>query len=135
MQRRLQLLKYSKAHVQRRGFSEHCRMIADVEPEMLLKAIALKGEKADIRDVMRDPDADPKLKKALGDVLIATGNIIGMEGHRFQIRNRGHAAGWHYGNATLFVTCVQWDMCSMTHVCKCKEHHHPHPPPPTPSVA
>ena len=79
-------------------------MIADVEPEMLLKAIALKGEKADIRDVMRDPDVDPKLKRALGDVLIATGNIIGMEGHRSQIRNRGHAAGWHYGNATLFVT-------------------------------
>lgn len=104
VQRRLQLLKHSKAHVRRKGFSDHCRMIADVEPEMLLKAIALKGEKADIRDVMRDPDVDPKLKRALGDVLIATGNIIGMEGHRSQIRNRGHAAGWHYGNATLFVT-------------------------------
>ena len=61
VQRRLQLLKHSKAHVRRKGFSDHCRMIADVEPEMLLKAIALKGEKADIRDVMRDPDVDPKL--------------------------------------------------------------------------
>ena len=92
--------------MQRRGFSEHCRIIASVEPEMLLKAIALKGEKADLREVMRDPAVDAKLKHALGDVLITTSDIIGMEGHRSQIRHRGHAAGWHYGdgNATLFVT-------------------------------
>ena len=90
--------------MQRRGFSEHCRIIAGVEPEMLLKAIALKGEKADLREVMRDPAVDAKLKQALGDVMITTSDIIGMEGHRSQIRHRGHAAGWHYGNATLFVT-------------------------------
>ena len=90
--------------MQRRGFSEHCRIIAGVEPEMLLKAIALKGEKADLREVMRDPAVDAKLKQALGDVMITTSDIIGMEGYRSQIRHRGHAAGWHYGNATLFVT-------------------------------
>ena len=90
--------------MQRRGFSEHCRIIAGVEPEMLLKAIALKGEKADLREVMRDPAVDAKLKQALGDVMITASDIIGMEGHRSQIRHRGHAAGWHYGNATLFVT-------------------------------
>ena len=104
VQRRLQLLQKSKAHVQRRGFSEHCRIIAGVEPEMLLKVIALQGEKADLREVMRDPAVDAKLKQALGDVMITTSDIIGMEGHRSQIRHRGHAAGWHYGNATLFVT-------------------------------
>ncbi len=104
VQRRLQLLQKSKAHVRRRGFSEHCRIIASVEPDMLLKAIALKGEKADLREVMRDPAVDAKLKQALGDVMITTSDIIGMEGHRSQIRHRGHAAGWHYGNATLFVT-------------------------------
>ena len=76
MQRRLQLLQKSKAHVQRRGFSEHCRIIASVEPEMLLKAIALKGEKADLREVMRDPAIDAKLRHALGDVLITTSDTV-----------------------------------------------------------
>ena len=90
--------------MQRRGFSEHCRIIAGIEPEMLLKAIALKGEKADLREVMRDPAVDAKLKQALGDVMITTNDIIGIAGHRSQIRHRGHAAGWRYGNATLFVT-------------------------------
>ena len=66
--------------MQRRGFSEHCRIIAGVEPEMLLKAIALKGEKADLREVTRDPAVDAKLKQALGDVMITTSDIIGMEG-------------------------------------------------------
>ena len=36
--------------------------------------------------------------------IFSINRIIGMEGHRSQIRHRGHAAGWHYGNATLFVT-------------------------------
>ena len=104
VQRRLQLLRKSKAHVQRKGYSEHCNVIASVEPEALLKAIALKGEKADIRAIMQSPEVDPALKRALGDVLVTTGDIIGMEGHRSQLRHRGHAAGWHFGSSTLFVT-------------------------------
>ena len=35
-----------------------------------------------------------------------------MEGHRSQIRLRGHAAGWHYGSAHLFVTPNIADMRS-----------------------
>ncbi|CAE7234073.1 unnamed protein product [Symbiodinium microadriaticum] len=104
VQRRLQLLRKSKAHVQRKGFSEHCNVIASVEPEALLKAIALKGEKADIRAIMQSPEVDSALKRALGDVLITTGDIVGMDGHRSQLRHRGHAAGWHFGSSTLFVT-------------------------------
>ena len=56
--------------MQRRGFFEHCRIIAGIESEMLLKAIALKGEKADWREVMRDLAVDAKLKQTLGNIMI-----------------------------------------------------------------
>ena len=64
-----------------------CPVIASVEPEARLKAIALKGEKADIRAIMQSPDDDPGLRRALGDVLVTTGDIIGMHGHRSQLRH------------------------------------------------
>ena len=79
-------------------------MISEVSTEQLLKAMALHGENADVRELLRDPNIDASLKRALGGVLQATSSIVGMEGHRSQIRLRGHAAGWHYGSAHLFVT-------------------------------
>ena len=102
--RRLHLMRATKAHVMRRGFGKHCRVISEVSTEQLLKAMALHGENADVRELLRDPNIDASLKRALGGVLQATSSIVGMEGHRSQIRLRGHAAGWHYGSAHLFVT-------------------------------
>ena len=102
--RRLSLMRTSKAYVKRSGFSRHCAMIASVSTEQLLKAMALHGEKADIRELLRSPDVDVSLKRALGGVLQASASVLGTEGHRSQIRLRGHAAGWHYGNAHVFMT-------------------------------
>ena len=104
VQRRLHLLRATKAHVMRRGFGRHCRVISEVHTDQLLKAMALRGDNADLRELMRDPAVDVSLKRALGGVLQATSNIIGMEGHRSQIRLLGHAAAWRYGSAHLFVT-------------------------------
>lgn len=72
--------------------------------------MALHGEAADIRTLMRDAEVDPALKKALSSLLQSTANIVGLEGHRSQIRLRGHAAGWHYGNAHL--SRQTWQMCA-----------------------
>ena len=102
--RRLHLMRATKAHVMRRGFGKHCRVISEVSTEQLLQAMALHGDNSDLRELLRDPQIDVSLKRALGGVLQATSSIIGMEGHRSQIRLRGHAAGWHYGSAHLFVT-------------------------------
>ena len=52
------------------------------------------------------------LKKALASALAASANILGTEGHRSQIRLRGHAAGWHYGTTHLFVTPNLADSCA-----------------------
>lgn len=93
--RRLHLMRATKAHVQRRGFGKHCTVIASVSVEHLLKAMALHGESADIRKLLQDDSVDLPLQRALGGVLQATSSIIGMEGHRSQIRFRSHAAGWH----------------------------------------
>ena len=109
VQRRLQLMRATKAHVMRRGFGKHCRVISEVNTDQLLKAMALHGDNADLRELLRDPQVDVALKRALGGVLQATSSIIGMEGHRSQIRLRGHAAGWHYGSDCSFFplqTCI-----------------------------
>ena len=90
--RRLHLMRATKAHVQRRGFGKHCKLIAGVSVERLLKAMALRGESADVRKLLQDDAVDLPLKRALGGVLQATASIIGMDGHRSQIRFRSHAA-------------------------------------------
>ena len=51
--------------------------------------MALHGDNADLRELLRDPQVDVALKRALGRVLQATSSIM----HRSQIRLRGHAAG------------------------------------------
>jgi hypothetical protein len=38
--RRLHLMRATKAHVMRRGFGKHCRVISEVSTEQLLKAMA-----------------------------------------------------------------------------------------------
>eukprot|EP00434_Breviolum_minutum_P042861 symbB.v1.2.038169.t2/scaffold5856.1/size23381/1 len=91
-------------YVKRSGFGKHCRVISGVSSEQILRAMALKGENADIRELLRSSEVDPALKKALAGVLQATSMIVGSEGHRSQIRLRGHAAGWHYGTAHVFCT-------------------------------
>ena len=53
---------------------------------------------------MRDPAVDVSLKRALGGVIQATSNIIGMEGHRSQIRLLGRAAAWHYEMFFILIT-------------------------------
>ncbi|CAK9076369.1 unnamed protein product [Durusdinium trenchii] len=58
VQRRLTLMRTSKAYVKRSGFGRHCSVIASVTSEHLLKAMALHGEKADIRELLRSPDVD-----------------------------------------------------------------------------
>ena len=102
--RRLQLMRRTKAYVQRKGFGQHCRVISQVTTEHLLRAMALHSNNPDVREVLRDENVDVALKRAIGGVLQATASIMGTEGHRSQIRLRGHAAGWHYGTAHLFVT-------------------------------
>ena len=101
--RRLSLMRTSKACVKRSGFGRHCSVIASVSAEQLLRAMAIHGEKADIRELLRSSEVDVSLKRALGSVLQASSSVLGTE-HRSQIRLRGHAAGWHYGNSHLFVT-------------------------------
>ena len=66
----------------RRGFGKHCRVISEVNTDQLLKAMALHGDNADLRELLRDPQVDVALKRALGGVLQATSSIIGIEGHR-----------------------------------------------------
>ena len=107
--RRLQLMRRTKAYVQRKGFGQHCRVISQVTTEHLLRAMALHSNNPDVREVLRDENVDVALKRAIGGVLQATASIMGTEGHRSQIRLRGHAAGWHYGTAHLFVTKLRRD--------------------------
>ena len=50
VQRRLHLMRATKAHVMRRGFGRHCRVISEVHTDQLLKAMALHGDNADLRE-------------------------------------------------------------------------------------
>ncbi|CAK9066630.1 Transketolase, partial [Durusdinium trenchii] len=76
VQRRLTLPRTSKAYVKRSGFGRHCSVIASVTSEHLLKAMALHGEKADIRELLRSPDVDmPRSWVALRPKSLVTPNL------------------------------------------------------------
>ena len=69
-----------------------------------LEAMAVHDEKAHRREVMSDTRLRGKLKQALAAVLQSSSSILGTEGHRSQIRLRGHASSWNFGSAHLFIT-------------------------------
>ena len=48
------------------GFGKQCRVISEVSTDQLLKVMALHGDNADLRELLRDPEADVALKRALG---------------------------------------------------------------------
>ena len=104
MWRRLQLISCTKAHVQRSGFQSSCKLIAELEADHLLEAIALLGKTADIRSVVRNKTTNPRVKEALQALVLCTGRILGTEGHRTALRHKSVAAGLHYCAASLFVT-------------------------------
>ena len=104
VQRRLKLLQETKAYVKRTGFTKDCEVIASVKPEHLLTAMALHGEKADIRALLKDQRVDKSLRQALGGVIKSTSKVLGTEGHRSKIRNSGHFAAMNYGTSHVFCT-------------------------------
>ena len=104
MQRRLNLLQASKAHVKRRGFQTACKSIAGLTPELLLKAIAMLGEGADFRTLIRNDGVPAEVRAAVQALILCTGDVIGTEGHRTQIRHNIHAYGTHFGQSHVFIT-------------------------------
>ena len=114
VQRRLKLLQETKAYVKRTGFTKDCEVIASVKPEHLLTAMALHGEKADIRALLKDQRVDKSLRQALGGVIKSTSKVLGTEGHRSKIRNSGHFAAYmvlHMCSAHLILQMAELPFC------------------------
>ena len=104
MQRRLNLMRASKAHVKRGGFQQDCKEIAKLTPEQLLQAIAKLGEGADFRSIIHDEKVPEPVRKAVKALVLCTGAVIGTEGHRTKIRHQIHAYGTHFGQSQIFIT-------------------------------
>ena len=65
MQRRLNLMRASKAHVKRGGFQQDCQEIAKLTPDQLMQAIAKLGEGADFRSIIHDEAVPETVRKAV----------------------------------------------------------------------
>ncbi len=104
LQRRLALLRATRAHVQRPGFLKACKHIAKLRAEDLLAAIALLGDTPDVRSLMRERSLATPDRESLRSLVLCQGHVLGTEGHRTVQRYRSVAAALHYGCATLFVT-------------------------------
>jgi hypothetical protein len=90
--------------VKRVGFQQDCKAIAELTPEELLQAIAKLGEGADFRSIIHDEKVPENVRKAVKSLVLCTGDVIGTEGHRTQIRHKIHAYGMHFGQSQIFIT-------------------------------
>ena len=103
-QRRLSLIRETKAHVKRRGFGDACRSIASLHPDNLLEAIALLGAKADLQTLISNKLIHPSVREAARSLVLSTGNVLGSEGHRTQLRHTMRAYSVHFGHGNVFWT-------------------------------
>ena len=78
--------------------------MASLDPEHVLQAIAKLGQNAGLRDILRSTDVSKEIQEAARAIILSTGNVLGSEGHRTQLRYKLQASALHYGHSTLFIT-------------------------------
>ena len=97
-------MRSAKAYFNRKGFNKACEMIADLTSDKLLAALAILGDKGDLKMIKMNKDVSQHVKEAVQALLLTTGKVLGTEGHRTALRHKSVTASLHFGYATIFLT-------------------------------
>ena len=102
--RRLALLQGCRATMQRKGFWQDLKDIAEASTEdfMIAQNIATPGES--LGSASSRSDMPAKVRTALRSLLISTANVFGTEGRKQSLRYEMHAANLLFGAGTFFAT-------------------------------
>jgi len=102
--RRLALLQGVRGTMQRKGFWQDLKAIAEASTEdfMIAQNIATPGES--LGSAASRSDMPAKVRTALRSLLISTANVFGTEGRKQSLRHEMHAANLLFGAGTFFTT-------------------------------
>jgi hypothetical protein len=102
--RRLRMLQGVRATVQRRGFWQDLKAIADATVEDFMAANKLATRNESMGSAYHRADMPAKVRAALRTLLLSTANVPGTEGRKEALRHEMHASNLLFGSATFFVT-------------------------------
>ena len=102
--RRLALLQGVRGTMQRKGFWQDLKAVAEASTEdfMIAQNIATPGES--LGSAASRSDMPAKVRTALRSLLISTANVFGTEGRKQSLRHEMHAANLLFGAGTFFTT-------------------------------
>ena len=102
--RRLKMLQGVRATMQRRGFWDDLKSIAEATIEEFMAANELATRNESIGSAAARADMPAKVRAALRALLLSTANVPGTEGRKQSLRHIMHASNIMFGSATFFVT-------------------------------
>ena len=102
--RRMELIRKAGAHVRRRGFQASVRLVANASSSQIKTAIEELGSHADYRQVLQSTYAPTSLKRAFSDLLFMSGDIVGSDGARQQLRHEQVGDVLRFGGLGAFLT-------------------------------
>jgi hypothetical protein len=102
--RRLKMLQGVRATIQRRGFWQDLKSIAEATVEEFMAANKLAKRNESMGSAAARADMPAKVRAALRTLLLSTADVPGTEGRKQTLRHQMHAANLMFGSATFFVT-------------------------------
>ena len=102
--RRLLMLQGVRATMQRKGFWEDLKNIADATAEDFMAANKLATRSESIGTAAARADMPAKVRTALRTLLLSTAKVPGTEGRKQSLRHNMHASNLFFGPATFFTT-------------------------------
>ena len=101
--RRLETMRATKMHVERKGFGQDLATIAKANSSMLGEAIRTLGS-ASMTTLFQSQSIAFELKKALRSVFLMTSHVVGSDGARVQLRHEQTAMMARFGPLGAFIT-------------------------------
>ena len=102
--RRLKMLQGVRATIQRRGFWQDLKSIAEATVEEFMAANKLATRNESMGSAAARAEMPAKVRAALRTLLLSTSDVPGTEGRKQTLRHNMHASNLRFGSATFFVT-------------------------------
>ena len=102
--RRLKMLQGVRATIQRRGFWQDLKSIAEATVEEFMAANKLATRNESMGSAAARADMPAKVRAALRTLLLSSANVPGTEGRKQSLRHEMHASNLMFGSATFFTT-------------------------------
>jgi len=102
--RRMELVRRANAYVRRKGFQADVALLRQTTADVLGKAFLELGPRAGVREALRAPGSPLVLKTALSNLLLFSGEVVGTDGARQQLRHEQMGGILRFGGLGAFVT-------------------------------